>query len=203
MKVDEAAITMPCGADWRTMKPLGSARLCEACDRVVHNLSALAERDARALLRRREHERLCIRYLHDAQGNVWFGDEARERLLPADRLLRSGLARAARATAVAMAPLLIEACGGANPYDGAPLWTPDAGETEAGQSAADTTATTLATPQVATTEAGADAASAGDGGTDDGGAGDADPDGGASHDAPDDSPRTGAPDGGAQDASAD
>jgi hypothetical protein len=181
VKIDEAAITMPCGADWRTMKPLGTARLCEACDRVVHNLSALGEGEARALLRRRENERLCIRYLHDAQGNVWFGEGGREHLLPPERILRGGLARVARATAVAIAPLLIEACGGANPFDGNAL-TADAGQTSPG--------TTLAEPQVGDgTEAGADGSSADDAGTD----------ARSSDDAPDDSPGDAALDGGPQD----
>ena len=114
MKVDEARIATPCGADWRTMQPRGNARLCETCDKVVHDLSGRSEAEARALLRTRPNEGLCIRYLHDAEGNVWFGGDGPARLVPPSRLAR-GASLAAAATALLVAPLLIEACGGAAP----------------------------------------------------------------------------------------
>jgi hypothetical protein len=113
MKQDEAPIATPCGADWKSMRPRGNARLCETCDKLVHDLSARSEAEARALLRTQPNEGLCIRYLHDADGNVWFGDTS-ERIVLASRLTR-GASVAAAAAALLVAPALIEACGGASP----------------------------------------------------------------------------------------
>ena len=127
MKRDEASIGTACGADWKTMQPRGTARLCDTCDKLVHNLSAMTERDARRLLRQPLRQSLCIRYLHDAEGNVWFGSDVSEALIPANRIVRGGLAIAASAAALALTPLLTEACGGASPYDDAYSRGADAG----------------------------------------------------------------------------
>jgi hypothetical protein len=113
MKRDEARIATPCGADWKAMRPRGNARLCESCNKVVHDLSARSEAEARALLRTQPSEGLCIRYLHDADGNVWFG-EPPGRIVPTSRLAR-GASVAVAAAALLVAPALVEACGGASP----------------------------------------------------------------------------------------
>jgi hypothetical protein len=118
MKRSEAAIATPCGADWKSMQPRGTARLCATCDRLVHDLSALTEREARALLRKPPAEGLCVRYLYDAVGNVWFGDDPAHGVIPRARLLRRRASTAAAVTALSLVPLLTEACGGANPYAG-------------------------------------------------------------------------------------
>jgi hypothetical protein len=119
MKRDEATVATACGADWKTMQARGTARLCDTCDKLVHNLSAMTEREARELLRRPPNQGLCIRYLYDAEGKVWFGSDASEALIPESRIVRGGLAIAASAAALALTPLLMEACGGASPYDDA------------------------------------------------------------------------------------
>jgi hypothetical protein len=114
------------------MVPLGRrVRLCGQCTKVVHDLSSMTESGARALLRRPRNEGLCIRYLHDIHGNVWFGDREPSRMAPAGRLARRGLA----ALAIAAVPALLEACGGASPgtYDPA---VADAGDGTDAQSAA-------------------------------------------------------------------
>ena len=72
---------------------------------------------------------LCIRYLYDANGQIWFGNRAPDRLVPASRLARRG-ALMATAAALVIAPALTEACGGANPYYTSPD-SADAGETTA------------------------------------------------------------------------
>lgn len=113
MNRDEARIATPCDADWTSMAPRDRSRLCGTCDKLVHNLSALGEREARALLRSRSTEGLCIRYLHDAHGEIWFGDAA-GRVVPASRLARRGAAMVA-AAGVMLVPILTEACGGAGP----------------------------------------------------------------------------------------
>jgi hypothetical protein len=105
------------------MHPRGRARLCASCDRLVHDLTALTEREARALLRSPPAEGLCVRYLHDAYGNIWFAGDRPAPVIPVAQLLRGRAARAAAASVLALAPLLTEACGGANPnvdYDGSP-----------------------------------------------------------------------------------
>ena len=112
MKRDDAHIVTPCGADWRAMSPRGKARFCGSCDKLVHDLSAMNEREARALLGAPRTEGLCIRYLHDETGEIWFRERAP--VLPASALVRRG-AMAAAAMAVALLPALTEACGGAGP----------------------------------------------------------------------------------------
>lgn len=39
----------------------------------MHDLSQLSEREARSLLARAATAHLCVRYLHDAQGEIVFG----------------------------------------------------------------------------------------------------------------------------------
>jgi hypothetical protein len=116
MRRDDAPIATPCGADWTAMSPRGKARLCGQCDKLVHDLSAMTERDARALLKTRPTEGLCVRYLHDATGEIWFGARA-ERVVPASRLVGRGAAMMS-AAALVLVPALTEACGGAAPDKG-------------------------------------------------------------------------------------
>jgi hypothetical protein len=96
------------------MAPRGTARLCDTCDKLVHNLSAMNEAEARALLLRRPDDGLCIRYLYDAGGAIWFGDASSGPVVPARRLARRAAAVVAAATLLAV-PALTEACGGAGP----------------------------------------------------------------------------------------
>jgi hypothetical protein len=129
MKVSEASLATPCDADFAAMVPLGRrARLCEQCTRVVHDLSSMTESEARALLRRPRNDGLCIRYLHDIHGNVWFGESPRSRTVPASRLVRRGLAAFAGAAAIAAVPALLEACGGASPSPNPYGLSDDAGD---------------------------------------------------------------------------
>jgi hypothetical protein len=75
---------------------------------LVHDLSAMSEPSARRLLES-SNESLCVRYLHDRTGEIWFAEDfARARTL-GDHL-RAG----ALATALTL-PALVQACGGADP----------------------------------------------------------------------------------------
>jgi hypothetical protein len=112
MKRGDARIVTPCGADWMAMSPRGKARLCGSCDKLVHDLSSMSEPEARKLLGAPRTEGLCIRYLHDQTGEIWFRDRAP--LVPANHLVRRA-SMAAAAVAVALVPALTEACGGAGP----------------------------------------------------------------------------------------
>jgi hypothetical protein len=93
------------------MEPRGSARFCGKCEKVVHDLSALSERAARRLLASTS-ESLCVRYLHDTSGEIWFGGDP-PGWVPQGRLVRAGRSLAAAAALVA-GPTLIQACGGAD-----------------------------------------------------------------------------------------
>jgi hypothetical protein len=118
MKASEASLATPCGADWRGMRPQGgAARLCADCNKLVHDLSGMTEPQARALLGRPRNEGLCIRYLHDEQGNIWFRGSAPPELVAPGRLVRRGFAALAGAAALIAVPSLLEACGGASPND--------------------------------------------------------------------------------------
>ncbi len=159
MRRDDARIATPCGADWKAMSPRGKARLCGQCDKLVHDLSAMTEGAARALLQTRPTEGLCIRYLHDATGEIWFGART-ERVVPANRLARRGAA-AMSAAALLLVPVLTEACGGAapdrNPYN-YPFESDDAAAATSLGSGRDPAQPMLASPG---SEAAGDAASPG------------------------------------------
>jgi hypothetical protein len=128
------------------MRQEGKARLCEQCDKLVHDLSGMTERAARALLRGPRNEGLCIRYLRDRDGNIWFGDSP-DPILSPSRLVVRRIAAAAGVAALASAPALIEACGGASPYDGVYAPYVDGGSDGSPEP-------TVATPGVAAPDAG-------------------------------------------------
>jgi hypothetical protein len=80
---------------------------------LVHDLSGLDEEEAQELLASTS-ESLCVRYLYDEQGRIWFRRDlaaVTPAIIPEHRLKRG--ARAALAvSALLAAPLLIQACGG-------------------------------------------------------------------------------------------
>src|SRR5581483_9550279 len=99
MKASEATIATPCGADWQKMDPRGDTkRMCGECNKLVHDLSSMTEGQARALLARPRNEGLCIRYLHDVHGNVWF--EGQAPVVPVGHLVRRGVSMLAGAAAL-------------------------------------------------------------------------------------------------------
>ena len=103
---------MPCEVDFRSMVPASRGRVCGECSTKVHDLSAMNEEEARALLTASRGERLCVRYLYDVSGRVRFAGDAKPDvpIVPEYRLtgrLRARLAQAALVTA----PFLLEACG--------------------------------------------------------------------------------------------
>jgi len=111
MRREEAAIVTPCDADWSGMTPVEARRrLCAACDKVVHDLSAMSERDARQALRSGP---ICVRYLHDVHGNIVHGDLGHATIVPASALTaKRWLRGAVIAASAAAAALVFEACGG-------------------------------------------------------------------------------------------
>ena len=165
MKRANIPLAFPCGADFSAMPEVDRGRLCAACRTVVHDLSAMNEAEARAVLAQRETARLCVRYLYDVGGRVVFAGRelAGARLLPAGTkiipdygLTRKAKARLAQAAMLAAPLVLFQACGGASGgFSGG--YQSDGGEEEnAGHGPAD----------AGVSDAGGDAR---DGGTADGG----------------------------------
>lgn len=68
MLASDLPIPEPCSADWNAMRVVdGSRRHCGSCDKVVHDLSAMGDDEARALLAR---ERVCVRYRTRTDGRI-------------------------------------------------------------------------------------------------------------------------------------
>ncbi|MEO7113539.1 MAG: hypothetical protein ABI183_24080 [Polyangiaceae bacterium] len=163
MNKSNVAIATPCGERWENMTPDAGGRLCATCDKVVHDLSTLSEERAKRLLASKQN--LCVRYLFDEHGNIWFEGD---RPPLAARLLNRAKRGALAAVAIA-APLVLQACMGSAPNDYYEPATPlDAGDADAGY--------VIANPDLgdASTDAGEATDDAGDAGedfSDDGGDG--------------------------------
>ena len=108
MNRTDLPIASPCNADWSTMTLADRGRFCGACRKVVRELSQMTEREARAMLSSPPTEGLCVRYVHDATGQIVF---RREEPMPVGRLVR----RAAMVALAAALPLSTAACMGAAP----------------------------------------------------------------------------------------
>lgn len=93
-------------------------RLCSACDKTVHDLSAMSAQDARALL---ASGPACVRYLYDASGNLLRGPlPPTTRIVPASALLsRAAKSKWLAAAMMAATAIVFEACGGNNGMGGA------------------------------------------------------------------------------------
>lgn len=96
MRSENLRIVEPCSADWEQMDGDGATRFCRLCKKDVHDLSSMTEADARAFLSAGDQP--CIRYRHDARGDVVFTD--RPGLLP----------RLAAAAALTLAGLASSGC---------------------------------------------------------------------------------------------
>jgi hypothetical protein len=113
----ELPIPTPCTADWTTMTLADGGRFCGDCKKVVRELAQMSEAEARALLASPPTEGLCVRYVHDATGEIVF----RRDVVPTARL-----ARVRRVAVTALAALSLPAlagCGAAQqsqPLMGAP-----------------------------------------------------------------------------------
>lgn len=107
MKANEVRIPEPCGVDWKSMTPAEGGRFCGECKKVVRNLSTMTEREAKRVLRTENDGQLCVRFIYDKEGKVWFGGDAPK----ADPLLPAGmLSRAKRVAAMASMALATQAC---------------------------------------------------------------------------------------------
>jgi hypothetical protein len=116
MRATDISINSPCGADWTTMKPSDNKRFCDTCKKHVHDLSAMTKDEAHAVLASPPLEGLCVRFLHDAYGDVVFQPE---RTLPPSLLVRAR--RLASYAVVAAIPVGLTACMGARVEAPAPM----------------------------------------------------------------------------------
>ena len=78
MRSDALKIPSPCSADWSTMAGDDRKRFCTQCQKHVHDLSAMTEPQARAVL---AQPRVCVRYTARADGQVQFRPASRRALL--------------------------------------------------------------------------------------------------------------------------
>lgn len=114
MKKSAIAIGSPCTVDWKSMTVVDGGRFCGDCRKVVRNLSAMTEDEAKALLAEPRQAELCVRYMHDRDGEVVFakGTGAPD-LVPATFLHRAR--RNAATLVAAVAPFALAACSDAPP----------------------------------------------------------------------------------------
>jgi hypothetical protein len=78
MRSDSLRIVEPCSADWERMDGDGRARFCRLCHKDVTDLSTMSQEEAEAFLTAGDQP--CVRYVHDARGDIVFKD--RVGLLP-------------------------------------------------------------------------------------------------------------------------
>ncbi len=111
MKTSDLRIAAPCTLDWKKMTPAEGGRFCGECKKVVRDLSKLTRAEARKLVVERSGD-LCVRYVHNAKGDVFFAD------MPSNVVPASMVNRAARA-AFAAAVVALGGCHSAS--NGEPL----------------------------------------------------------------------------------
>lgn len=109
MKKSEVKIASPCTLDWRKMTPAQGGRFCGDCKKVVRDLSSMSEREARALMKAPGSAELCVRFVYDRHGKIFFGGDAPAPALIPPSLLRRAK-RAAVTAAAAALPLAMQAC---------------------------------------------------------------------------------------------
>jgi hypothetical protein len=107
MDRNDVKIGSPCSLDWRKMTPAEGGRFCGDCKKVVRDLSTMTERQARAMLAREGGGELCVRYIYDDKGRIFFGGDA-PLLAPSSLLVRAR--RVAAAAAVVALPFATQAC---------------------------------------------------------------------------------------------
>jgi hypothetical protein len=110
MNRTDLTIASPCTVDWTTMTLADRGRFCGECKKVVRELAQLTEAEARALLVSPPTEGLCVRYVHDATGEIVF----RPDVVPVARLTRVRRAAAVMLAAASL-PLAVAGCMGAAP----------------------------------------------------------------------------------------
>ena len=104
MDSKDLPIGSPCTVDWRVMKPSEKGRFCGDCKKVVHDLSRMREREARDLVANARNGELCVRYVFDRHGKVFFAGD------PAPALIPAALLQRAKRLAFGAAAIALQAC---------------------------------------------------------------------------------------------
>lgn len=79
MKRRRLQILEPCSEDFAAMKGGPKTRFCDKCDKNVHNLSEMTEREADAFLRENARGSICIRMTQTASGDIRYRAPAARR----------------------------------------------------------------------------------------------------------------------------
>jgi hypothetical protein len=120
-RLDRCDVPSPCPVSWNSMSGTDVTRTCATCARQVHDLSAMTSAEAEALIFSGT-ERICVRYVRDADGAI----------LTADRLVKiqkgpyAGLSAAALAAVVALSQPACSAPESQRPASGSERQTTDA-----------------------------------------------------------------------------
>lgn len=72
MRIKHLPIADPCHEDWDAMDRVERGRFCQSCVKQVYDLSSMTEPQARTVLRDNAGSRICVRYCHDAEGQIRF-----------------------------------------------------------------------------------------------------------------------------------
>ncbi len=108
MNRDKLPINEPCSADWSAMDGDNQKRFCGQCSKHVHDLSAMTEPQATALLA--AEQKPCVRYTCNTDGSIRFKPSRRVFLSRAG-MIAGGLVIGG-AAAAGVAPLESgESCG--------------------------------------------------------------------------------------------
>lgn len=79
---DDLRVPAPCDEDFEAMTPEGAGRRCAACSHVVHDMSAMTEREAAQFLASREGQRTCVHFELRPDGAILFRREPARPLAP-------------------------------------------------------------------------------------------------------------------------
>lgn len=75
MDKKQIRIGTPCSVDWASMTRSDKGRFCADCKKVVHDLSSMTERQAKGLLAESDKTSMCVRFVYDREGKVFFQPE--------------------------------------------------------------------------------------------------------------------------------
>src|SRR5262249_52671919 len=74
IRLDLVDVPRPCSESWQSMAGTARERACDACNRSVHDFSAMSAAEAERLLREYGGDPLCIRFARGADGHVITAD---------------------------------------------------------------------------------------------------------------------------------
>lgn len=79
---DDLRIPAPCDEDFDAMTPSGRGRACASCCEVVHDMSAMTEREAARFLAARRGQRTCVHFELRPDGSILYRREPARPLAP-------------------------------------------------------------------------------------------------------------------------